>query len=71
MCFAGGRTASDIITWLKKKTGPPAVSVEDAAAVTKMTEGNDVVVVGFFKVSTQNLFKTFIITSEVLYYASL
>ena len=47
--FQGGRTASDIVNWLKKKTGPPAVSVEDAAAVTAMTEKDDVVVLGFFK----------------------
>ena len=46
----GGRQAADIVNWLKKKTGPPAASVEDVAAVKAMTEKDDVVIVGFFKV---------------------
>ena len=46
---AGGRQAADIVNWLKKKTGPPAATVEDAAAVKALTEANDVVLVGFFK----------------------
>ena len=48
MC-AGGRTAAEIVNWLKKRTGPPAkelTTVEDARAFTKK---DDVVVVGFFK----------------------
>lgn len=47
--FQGGRQASDIVNWLKKKTGPAATTVEDAAAVKAMTEKDDVVIVGFFK----------------------
>ena len=45
----GGRTAAEIVNWLKKRTGPPAkelTTVEDAHAFTKK---DDVVVVGFFK----------------------
>ena len=48
--FAAGRTAEDFVTWLKKKTGPPATTVEDVKAATSHIEKNDVVVMGFFKV---------------------
>ena len=49
MICTGGRTAAEIVNWLKKRTGPPAkelTTVEDARAFTKK---DDVVVVGFFK----------------------
>ena len=49
MIRTGGRTAAEIVNWLKKRTGPPATeltTVEDARAFTKK---DDVVVVGFFK----------------------
>lgn len=43
----GGRTESEIVTWLKKKTGPPAASLGTADDVKKFLE-KDVAVVGFF-----------------------
>jgi len=58
--FQGGRTASDIVNWLKKKTGPPAVSVEDVEAVKAMTEKDEVVVLGFFKSQDSDAAKAFI-----------
>lgn len=45
--FVGGRTASEIVAWLKKKTGPPATSLESSDAVKKFLE-KEVAVVGFF-----------------------
>lgn len=45
-----GRTSSDIVNWLKKKTGPPATTLEDKESTAKMIEKDEVVVVGFFKV---------------------
>lgn len=58
--FQGGRQAADIVNWLKKKTGPPAASVEDVAAVKAMTEKDDVVIVGFFKNQESDAAKAFL-----------
>lgn len=46
----GGRTAPEIVTWLSKKTGPPAVQVKTQEDLDKLKE-DEVVVIGFFKVS--------------------
>ena len=51
--FNGGRTGSEIVSWLTKKTGP-AAAVLDALDVAKDFIGKqEVVVVGFFKVQYQ------------------
>jgi len=46
--YTGGRTATEIVNWLKKKTGPPAATLDKDSAA-KLIEKEDVVVVGFFK----------------------
>lgn len=46
--YTGGRQADDIIGWLKKKTGPPAVEVESAAQAKELIDANKVIVFGFF-----------------------
>ncbi|KAL4711988.1 hypothetical protein ACJJTC_003655 [Scirpophaga incertulas] len=46
--YTGGRQADDIIAWLKKKIGPPAVEVTSAEQAKKLTSANPVVVFGFF-----------------------
>jgi len=45
--FTAGRKAEDIVTWLKKKTGPPAVTV-NAESLAALAADNEVVVCGFF-----------------------
>jgi protein disulfide-isomerase A1 len=50
--YKGGRTATEIVNWLKKRTGPAAVSLTTVEAVKKLTEKEDVVVIGFFKDQT-------------------
>ncbi|XP_067935600.1 protein disulfide-isomerase 2-like isoform X2 [Watersipora subatra] len=48
MEFKGGRTASEIVSWLKKKTGPAAVTLTTQEQLDDLQK-SDVVVVGFFK----------------------
>ena len=47
--YSGGRTEADLVTWVKRKAGPPATVLADAAAVTAFAEKEgDAVAVGFF-----------------------
>merc|ERR1712203_210974 len=48
MEYGGGRTAETIISWVEKKTGPPAAALADADAVKAFVDGKTVAVVGFF-----------------------
>lgn len=47
---AAGRQADDIVTWLKKRTGPAVATLEGVAAAESLVADNEVVVIGFFKV---------------------
>lgn len=47
--LTGGRTASEIVTWLEKKTGPPAKELATADEIKEFTIKKDVIVVGFYK----------------------
>lgn len=53
-CFylsgVAGREADDIVSWLKKRTGPAATTLTDAAAAETLVDSSEVVVIGFFKV---------------------
>lgn len=53
IAYGGGRTESEIVAWVKKKTGPPAVELADAAAFNKFKEDNEIAVVGVFKDAEQ------------------
>jgi len=46
--FGGGRTADEIVSWLKKKTGPVTTPVNTAEELEHMKEGNDAFVIGYF-----------------------
>ena len=46
--YTGGRQADDIVAWLKKKTGPPAVEITSAEQAKKISSTNNVAVFGFF-----------------------
>lgn len=50
--YSAGRFAADITGWLKKKTGPPAQSVETVEQAKELINANEVVVFGFVKVTT-------------------
>jgi protein disulfide-isomerase A1 len=60
MEYGGGRTANEIVAWLKKKTGPPATALETADAVKEFADKRDVAVVGFFADKESELAKAFI-----------
>lgn len=55
----GGRQADDIITWLKKKTGPPAIEVTSAEQAKELIGANNVIVFGFFSDSNSDKAKAF------------
>merc|ERR1711963_687875 len=60
MEYGGGRTADTIVSWVEKKTGPPAktlASVEDAKAYA---DGKSVAIIGFFKDETTDAAKAFL-----------
>lgn len=64
--YSGGRTAKDIVSWLNKKTGPPAkqlVSVDEAKA---FIEANNVAIIGFFKEETSDLAKAYLEVAAAL-----
>lgn len=46
--WIGGRQADDIVAWLKKKTGPPALEVSSAEQAKELIAANNVIVFGFF-----------------------
>ena len=62
--YTGGRTADTIVTWLEKKTGPPAKTLETAEDLKKFTEDNDIAIVGFYKDSGSAEAKVFLSTAD-------
>jgi len=63
MEYSGGRTGPEIVSWLQKKTGPPATTLESVEAAEAFVEGKEVVVVGFFKDAGSDGAKAFIDTA--------
>jgi len=47
--YTGGRTADTIVTWLEKKTGPVAKSLDNVETAHAFVADNKVAVIGFFK----------------------
>ena len=45
----GGRTAKEIVTWLIKRTGPPAEALNTAEEAEAFSKKDEVVVIGFFE----------------------
>ncbi|RWS05049.1 protein disulfide-isomerase-like isoform X2, partial [Dinothrombium tinctorium] len=58
--YSGGRTAEDLVKWLKKQTGPPATSLDSVEDAKKFKDSADVVVVGFFSDLESNDAKAFL-----------
>merc|ERR1712158_30558 len=64
--YSGGRTADTIVSWLEKKTGPPALDLADAEAAKKFVADNKVAVIGFFKDQTTAEAKAFLEVAATL-----
>ncbi|XP_026316939.1 protein disulfide-isomerase [Hyposmocoma kahamanoa] len=62
--YTGGRQADDIVAWLKKKTGPPAIVVASTEQAKELISANNVVVFGFFPDQTTDKAKSFLNVAE-------
>merc|ERR1712241_1129548 len=58
--YGGGRTAETIISWVEKKTGPPAKALAGADDAKAFVDGKDVAVVGCFSDETTDGAKAFL-----------
>lgn len=63
--YGGGRTAADIVSWLKKKSGPPATTITTAEELTKFQADGEVQVLGLFKDLESKAAKTFLDVAKV------
>ncbi|KAF7266518.1 protein disulfide isomerase [Rhynchophorus ferrugineus] len=64
--YSGGRQANDIVSWLLKKSGPPATSLSTLEDAKKFIDSSDIAVVGFFKDQDSDLAKTFLATAVLV-----
>uniref|UniRef100_T1JKD8 Protein disulfide-isomerase n=1 Tax=Strigamia maritima TaxID=126957 RepID=T1JKD8_STRMM len=60
MPYGGGRTSDEIISWLKKKTGPAAKTLASAEEAEAFKEAHPVVIIGYFQDVTSDGAKTFL-----------
>ncbi|XP_049859102.1 protein disulfide-isomerase [Schistocerca gregaria] len=58
--YTGGRTSEDIVNWLLKKTGPVAKELGSVEEAKSFIDGDNVVVVGFFKDQGSSAAKVFL-----------
>ena len=64
MQLTGGRTAGDIVQWLKKRTGPPATALDSVEACKKFADGNEVAVIGYFQDESSDKATAYINTAD-------
>merc|ERR1712036_153870 len=56
MDYGGGRKEAEIVSWIKKKTGPAAVDLADVDAAKAFKDANEVCVVGYFAEASKDDF---------------
>merc|ERR1712190_663125 len=66
MEYGGGRTAETIVSWVEKKTGPPAKSLANADEAKAFVDGKTVAVIGCFKDETTDAAKAFLAVASNL-----
>eukprot|EP00045_Choanoeca_perplexa_P012720 m.140746 g.140746 ORF g.140746 m.140746 type:complete len:521 (-) comp16114_c1_seq1:66-1628(-) len=64
--YQGGRTASEIVSWINKKSGPPATDAATVAAVEKIAKTGDVTVLGVFSAKEDIEADTFIAVASAM-----
>ncbi|KAM4890161.1 protein disulfide-isomerase isoform 3-T6 [Sylvia borin] len=64
--YTAGREADDIVSWLRKRTGPAAATLSDVAAAEALVDSSEVVVIGFFKDLTSEAAKEFLLAAEAV-----
>lgn len=64
--YSGGRQADTIISWLKKKTGPPARVIVTVEELEEFKNNSTVAVVGFFKDDSSDLAKKFLTVATTI-----
>ncbi|TRY56348.1 hypothetical protein DNTS_034961 [Danionella cerebrum] len=64
--YSAGRQAEDIVSWLKKRTGPAATALSDVTQAESLIADNEVAVIGFFKDTESEDAKAFIKTAEAV-----
>jgi len=57
--YQGGRTAAEIVTWVNKKSGPPAVAVTTEEELTALQEKHEVFALGVFDSTDSENFRSF------------
>nr|XP_042697162.1 LOW QUALITY PROTEIN: protein disulfide-isomerase [Chrysemys picta bellii] len=62
--YTAGREADDIVNWLKKRTGPAATTLADAAAAEALVDSSEVSVMGLFKDVESEAAKQFLLAAE-------
>ena len=62
--YNGGRTADTIVTWLEKKTGPAAKTLDSVEAAKAFVEENAIAIIGFFKDGSSEAAKAFLATAD-------
>merc|ERR1712072_1459958 len=60
MEYGGGRTADTIVSWVEKKTGPPAKTLASLEEAKAFADGKSVAVIGYFKDQTTDGAKGFL-----------
>lgn len=64
--YTAGRTADDIVNWLKKRTGPAATTLTEVTQAESLMADNEVAVIGFFKDVESDDAKAFLKAAEAV-----
>jgi protein disulfide-isomerase A1 len=64
--YTGGRQAADIVSWVNKKTGPPAKELDSVKEVENFVAENEIAIVGFFLDQESDKAKTYVAAANAL-----